>query len=311
MKNISLEVYKFQVETKFVNSALLPPFKGATLRGAFGIALKELTCINKNFKDCNLCLLGSKCPFKQIFRVEIEKNNQSHNIPSPFILEPPYENRRFYQQETQFDFGCLIIGKMIDYFPYIVLAFKKMGEKGIGIKGNRSQFDLLKITSKNKIVYDGSQGILNEYRYPEKIQSTKSSIDTITLKFISPTRIKSDSTLTKDLSFELLMKTLLRRISLLKKNYCENGKLEIDYDALMEKARKIETVFSNLKWYDWQRYSTRQNTSMKLGGFVGEICYKGNLSEFMNYLKIGELIHIGKNTSFGLGKYVIINADKG
>jgi CRISPR/Cas system endoribonuclease Cas6 (RAMP superfamily) len=45
---------------------------------------------------------------------------------------------------------------------------------------------------------------------------------------------------------------------------------------------------------------------MKLGGFTGQITYSGEIQEFIPYIKLGEIIHIGKNTSFGLGKYVII-----
>ncbi|MCM8762553.1 MAG: CRISPR system precrRNA processing endoribonuclease RAMP protein Cas6 [Candidatus Omnitrophica bacterium] len=44
---------------------------------------------------------------------------------------------------------------------------------------------------------------------------------------------------------------------------------------------------------------------MRLGGFTGTITYKGNLKEFLPFIKLGEIIHIGKNTSFGLGKYII------
>ncbi len=69
------------------------------------------------------------------------------------------------------------------------------------------------------------------------------------------------------------MKTLLRRISLLKKNYCQNGEMKLNYDDLIQKADRIKIISSYLKWYDWERFSTRQKTAMKLGGFVGEITY--------------------------------------
>ena len=44
---------------------------------------------------------------------------------------------------------------------------------------------------------------------------------------------------------------------------------------------------------------------MKLGGIVGKASFSGNIKEFLPLLKIGELVHIGKGTSFGLGKYEI------
>ena len=45
---------------------------------------------------------------------------------------------------------------------------------------------------------------------------------------------------------------------------------------------------------------------MKLGGFVGSITFEGNMREFMPYLLAGEILHVGKGTGFGLGKYKII-----
>ncbi|MCM8817651.1 MAG: CRISPR system precrRNA processing endoribonuclease RAMP protein Cas6 [Candidatus Omnitrophica bacterium] len=306
MKHSLLEIYRFKVETRFIDSSLLPSFKGATLRGAFGIALRETVCVDRKNQNCSTCLIHQGCAYKQIFSVEIEKDSQYMNIPSPIILEPPYENQRFYDKGSKFNFGCIVIGRMVEYFPYLVLGIKKMGEKGIGIKGHRGAFKLLKIRSKNKIVYDGEKEVLREFRYPEKIKCPTSSIENLTLRFISPTRIKADGNLINGLPFPLLIKTLLRRISLLKKNYCQDSQLNLDYNTLIEKACKVEVISCNLRWYDWERFSTRQKTAMKLGGFIGEISYAGNFNDFMEYLKIGELIHIGKNTSFGLGKYVIV-----
>ena len=44
---------------------------------------------------------------------------------------------------------------------------------------------------------------------------------------------------------------------------------------------------------------------MKMGGFVGKVEYKGDLSEFIPLLRLGEVIHVGKGIVFGLGRYEI------
>jgi CRISPR/Cas system endoribonuclease Cas6 (RAMP superfamily) len=44
---------------------------------------------------------------------------------------------------------------------------------------------------------------------------------------------------------------------------------------------------------------------MKMGGFVGGVEYSGEVSDFLPLLKVGEKVHVGKATGFGLGKYVI------
>jgi len=44
---------------------------------------------------------------------------------------------------------------------------------------------------------------------------------------------------------------------------------------------------------------------MKLGGLIGDIVYYGPITPFKPLLEAGELLHVGKGTSFGLGKYII------
>ncbi len=60
---------------------------------------------------------------------------------------------------------------------------------------------------------------------------------------------------------------------------------------------------SDLKWHDWERFSERQGTKLKMGGFLGEITFEGDLAEFIPFLVLGEYLHIGKGTVLGLGKY--------
>jgi len=58
-----------------------------------------------------------------------------------------------------------------------------------------------------------------------------------------------------------------------------------------------------MQWDDWDRFSGRQKKWMKFGGLTGDVSYSGDLQPFMEILKLGEWIHIGGKTSFGLGKY--------
>ena len=60
---------------------------------------------------------------------------------------------------------------------------------------------------------------------------------------------------------------------------------------------------SDLRWYDWERYSGRQERKINMGGFVGDITFEGKLAPFMSFIKAGEVLHVGKGTTFGLGRY--------
>ena len=129
------------------------------------------------------------------------------------------------------------------------------------------------------------------------------------LNFLTPTRLKFEGRLSPKLEFHILIRNLLRRISLLSYFHCEN-ELDLDFKAIIQKAEEVRVEKSNLTWFDWERYSNRQDTTMKMGGFIGSITFEGNFEPFMPFLSLGEYIHVGKGTSFGLGKYKVIRGSE-
>lgn len=104
----------------------------------------------------------------------------------------------------------------------------------------------------------------------------------------------------------ILIRNLLRRLSLLYYFHCGGDPSEWDFKGIIERAKEVTVKNRNLRWYDWERYSGRQDTRMKMGGFVGEITFEGNIEPFMPLIKAGEVLHVGKGTGFGLGKYRIV-----
>ncbi len=127
---------------------------------------------------------------------------------------------------------------------------------------------------------------------------------TLDLRFLTPTRLKFDGNLSPKPEFHVLFRNLLRRISLLSYFHC-GEELNLNFKGLIESSKNIKVKKENLSWFDWERYSNRQETKMKMGGFIGSIEFEGDLLEFMPFLFVGQYIHVGKGTSFGLGKYEI------
>ena len=81
----------------------------------------------------------------------------------------------------------------------------------------------------------------------------------------------------------------------------------MDFKGLIDQAMTVETVNNNLRWHDWTRYSLRQDRRMKLGGLVGSVTYAGDLKPFTPFIALGQYVHVGKNCTFGLGKYRVEN----
>jgi len=67
----------------------------------------------------------------------------------------------------------------------------------------------------------------------------------------------------------------------------------------------------NLHWFDWVRYSSRQQQEMALGGVLGTWTLQGNsaaIAEIAPWLWLGQWLHMGKNASMGLGGYQLTSA---
>jgi hypothetical protein len=154
-------------------------------------------------------------------------------------------------------------------------------------------------------IYDGGQKMLLNAYGPTVFHLPDLRDGRIRLLSVTPVRIKAERHLTDRLSFSILVRTLLRRFSSLAYFHC-GCELDLDYRGVIERADAVQTVEDRTLWIDWERYSRRQETAMKMGGLVGEMAFEGEeIDEFLPLLALGEYLHVGKGTAFGLGRYVI------
>ena len=145
--------------------------------------------------------------------------------------------------------------------------------------------------------------INNTLRFDEIRRKTDALLtDQLTVRLLTPTRITHEGKLTNELPFHVFWRRLIGRISALAYFHCGES-LELDFKGLIEKAITVETTKTALRWHDWTRYSSRQNRKMQLGGLIGSVRYAGHLEEFIPFLALGAFLHVGKNATFGLGKY--------
>lgn len=318
MKDIKIPYQRYHFKIQAIEPLSLPYYKGSTFRGGFGNVFKRIVCALKK-QDCKTCLLYTKCIYAYVFETspcvlasnesQIMNMHKYEKIPHPFIIEPPLDKSKTCDPGKVLNFSLILIGKAIDYLPYFIYTFDELGKSGIG-KG-RGKFKMLDIKSDNQTtVYSAeSKTITNtDYTYiniPFAFEPASMS-DDLTIRFITPLRIKYNRDLVVKPEFHILIRNLMRRLGLLYYFHCGNESPAWDHKAIISHSEIIEIKSSSLFWHDWERYSHRQDARMKLGGLIGETTYHGNISPFIPFLQAGEILHIGKNTSFGLGKYEII-----
>ncbi|MBF0487858.1 MAG: CRISPR system precrRNA processing endoribonuclease RAMP protein Cas6 [Nitrospirae bacterium] len=304
---------KFTVSLRARDTLKLPLYKGSTLRGGFGGAFRRIFCTQKK-TDCRGCNHKGTCVYSYVFEtpppVGSAVMRKYEAAPHPFVINPTMDRKTIYKSGEEISFGLTLIGRAVTYLLYFISAFDEFGKNGIG-KG-RGEFELKEVVCDGgNTIYDDKHKVVNGFNPSYLTFSCDAEVESTTkslkLVFLSPSRIIYGGTLVVNPDFHVIIRQLLRRVSLLSYFHCSIDPSKWDFKGLIELARGVKVTHKRIRWYDWQRYSSRQDTKMSMGGFMGEMTLSGKLEPFRQLLRLGEVLHIGKGTSLGLGKFKIEN----
>lgn len=287
---------------------VLPPYKGSTFRGGFGHAFKRAVCVAD--ETCQDCILENVCLYSYVFDTPLPEGatimRKYPYAPHPFVIEPPEEEQAEYTADDEIRFNLVLIGKAVGYLPYFVHAFSVLGKLGLGKglgKYKLKEVSFYPIGGESRLLYSEESNLLKQENIKLNFKDLPiEEREELTLKLCTPMRIKYEGSLTDRLEFHILIRNLLRRTSLLSYFHC-GEELTLDFKGIIEAAKEIKLEEHELEWYDWERYSARQDERMKLGGLVGQVSFSGDLRQFLPLIKLGEYLHVGKGTAFGLGRY--------
>ncbi len=299
---------KYDCTVRLQEECYLPEYKGSTFRGSFGWALKKAVCIF-NGRDCADCLVRQHCIYARTFEPfsgEPKYGDIAASSP-PYCFEPPQDLKTHWLPESSLQFSLLLFGETNDYLPYYIFALEKMGRSGIGttMDKKRCPFTLVSVKDHDRELYDPGRMKMTGTSEPVDLQVAAyedQNLESMKVKLLSPLRIKLKQSFQQQLPFHVLIRGILRRVSSLFILYDE-GEPDLDYKGLVRRAGEVADDPSGLTWIDYLRYSNRQKKKMFLGGMTGKVSYQGNLAEFIPLMRLGSLLHIGKQTSFGLGRF--------
>ena len=130
------------------------------------------------------------------------------------------------------------------------------------------------------------------------------AVDHITIRFETPTELKSGGQAVERPEFGILAARVRDRISTLRALY-DDGPLTIDFREFGERADHIRMTRCNIQHVEVSRRSSRTGQTHSLGGFVGEADYAGDLTEFVPYLRAAHWTGVGRQTAWGNGALAI------
>lgn len=312
---VSADVFRFRIRA--LTPLRLPAYKGSTLRGGFGVVFRRTVCTRPQHTVCAPCPLRQTCVYPAVFEAspppDSEVLRRADDIPQPFVLRPPADQRTTIEPGEALDFGVILIGKARSLLPHFILAFEALGRAGLGHPGARYALEAVDAidpwSGATERAFEAGAvqlthvGSVTPGRLSERAQALTGQRLSVT--FMTPTRITtSERVVDQAPGFQALLRALLRRQSSLAYFHC-GARWDVDYAALAHQAGAVALEASRVQWVDWSRWSTRQQQRMTLGGIVGTVSYVGDLQPFAGPLAAGEVVHIGKATAFGNGEYRI------
>lgn len=276
--NQALDFCKISV---LARDSFKPPFFiGSQIRGALGYALKSIVCV-KNATPCESCDIAKSCVFFDFYGAQ----NVYHNFCLDFKLGMP-----------RYDFNIYIFGRALENAPVILGALHKMlCEVGLESNGKRLRFKDIVIFVNDKFCFCNDD-IKMPLDFRARFDIGDKFKKRIKLTLTTPLRIKKNNIFIRDDSLEI--SDIFRSIN--------NRKLSI-LGKEREKMPKFSGTINakNLHYVELYRKSRAKKVDMNFGGLMGELIIDDLDKDSYGLLKIGELIGIGKQCVFGLGRYNI------
>ncbi len=331
-RNLRIDLFRFTIAP--VQPLEVPAVnKGNMLRGGFGHAFRRLCCVPQ-CKDAKTCPLATSCPYKAVFEPSpppgANRLSKNQDIPRPFVFRPPQTQQTRFEPGQGFEFDLVLIGRALDFLPYFVLSFRELAAEGLGL--NRARCNLERVEQirsfpngiglqhcQTEVVYTAEDQLFRTTDVVSADEWIKNrvhnvsaregdgAVQLLTIRFLTPTFLRADGEVIHRPEFHHVFKRLRDRINALS-TFFGDGSLDVDFPELGRQAQKVRTISCDVKWLERFRTSSKTRQRHELSGFVGDATFEGELKEFLPWLVLGELAHVGRHTAWGNGWYRLVPA---
>jgi hypothetical protein len=276
-------VLKLRFYIQLQGDALMPSFKGSMLHGWFGHALKAVD--------------------EQAFYVLYGNHDQQQ--PKPYVICPNDDLKQDWHKNEMYHFDIVLFGQACQLAPVVIDAVNHGQTLGLG--AYRTAFSLLSVCS---VLPSSIKTGIHISKLNDCLPNTSAPFDTqieFALHYSTPIRIKTAGHIVKQApSLDEWLNHILRRWRQLSTFWV----LEDDtlFNTLYAERPRIgdHEVSAHVYFEDWQRYSKKDKTHLPFGGLKGQVSYCGDIAQALPLLAIGQQLHIGGKTTFGLGAYQLI-----
>ena len=298
MEKMRIRYIKLHFTLVILENGTLPRTKVSALRGGMGHALLMVNCIRDEY--CEACDFSEDCLVQRMMypKMKIRPDFMNTKDSEGFVIECE-DTREWVHAGDELSFNLLLFGRTIVYFQQYLQAFYYFGMQGIGREHVR--FQISKVTNTvGETLVEGSSIYKERYtvmlvsdyvRHRLASAEVRKIVDRdcCRLVFQSPLALKYQGEMQEHFLPEAII-----------------AAEECSKDGAILAEGHIPAVLDEKVWTERvKRYSGTQNSKVAFNGIRGWCDLKG-LEDTIELLLAGELLHIGKNTSFGFGKFTLV-----
>jgi len=280
------------------NDEVNPSFPEALVRGGLGYGIRRMMCVNRSAEDCGQCMIHRKC----LYGIMFSESGKTRNG----LQVSPYGIHCRVEGGNRLAVNLTLYGPLLDYYGHLVAALAEIGRQGIG-KG-RNNYTIREIADTfapgKRFAMEEMEGFRPTVKEWLPSLAERRGEQSCSVEFISSTRIERRGELQSSPSFGDIVKSCIMRYLNLERAFSEGApELAVPAKGIIQEAAPVRTVNAEFAWQRKDRYSLRQRARVSAGGFTGRAVYRGETGMFEKLLAFGSHAGIGKNTSFGCGRF--------
>jgi len=315
---MSFRATDFHASYSVAKPFTLPHHTRSMLRGVLGRALRQTGCAVVVTACVGACARPEACTYARLFDplmpspaphrflqggtrapprlIPLLPAMGKAHLPPDDTSAPRHEDHPaqvFLAKNDRMTFGVRVLGELDDATDKCLMSALE-GMETFPLGAEKGQVKLESTTRHRTRTWpDGAEG-------------APTAGSRVRVTFTTPAWIEHDGRLVKDLTFSRLFRAISRRVTTVGALYGELGADQPDQEETFVRldalAGEVKTVETRLVRLQWVRHSEESGARHPMHGFTGYAVFEGEVGELWPSLNMAEVAHVGKSTSFGLGR---------
>ena len=294
MKNLNISRYR--IKFKANQNIQLPEYAGSSLRGAFGHALKNIACLTAGLNNGHCkCQPVESCLYRRIFdpvKQRLILQDRLQDVAPPFVIEAHSLSTKILAGQEAYFYMTLVGDFAHNQQMMIQMAWQRALAVGIGGYHSTGQ----------------AQSQLVSFELCDRPQLNWQTSGNLRAQFLSHARIQHYGQILTVENFDpvIFCRSVIRRYLTLSEVYSDCHLSAAEVKSLYDDMNNVQGEYQ-VDQVKWSRWSNRQKQKMQMDGLLGEIKLNHVSDQLAEILYLGQWLHVGKGSVFGLGQYVLKN----